>query len=373
LVSFTATVAPVEPGAGVPTGAITFLDGSTVLATGTLDANGQAFLFLETGLPSGTNSLTASYGGDGNFQASTSAATVITVGAPAATATALTASATSSVFGQPVTLTARVTSSGGTPTGSVAFFEDGAVAGIVPVDASGVATFTVAPGVGTHSLTAGFLGNSTFAASSSAAVTETVSKASTTTTLSASVNPAVTGKSVVFTATVAPVAPGAGVPTGTVTFKDGNVILGKVTVDANGQATFSTRFSVKGNHTITAVYSGDSDFVGNSQAVTEQVNAGPSRKATTAALVASASPASVGQTVTFTATVSGPAGTTGMPTGTITFFVGNKAVATVTLDATGKARLTRRFWAAGKFTIRAAYSGDSNFAASSQSLIEQVN
>jgi hypothetical protein len=373
VVSFTATVAPVAPGAGVPTGTVTFLDGSTVLGTGTLDNNGQGGLLLFSGLGPGTHTLTASYGGDGSFQASTSVATVITVSTPAATATALSASTLSSVFGQPVTLTASVTSPAGTPTGTVAFFEDGAVAGLVPVDASGLATFTVAPDVGSHSLTAGFLGNSAFAASSSAAVTETVTRASTTTALSASVNPAVTGQAVVFTAVITPVAPGDGAPTGTVIFKDGSVVLGTATVDAFNKATLSTRFSTTGSHTITATYKGDGFFVGSSQTLTEQVNAAPSRKATTTALVASANPARVGQTVMFTATVSGPAGTTGTPTGTVTFFVGSKAVATVTLDATGNARLTRRFSVAGKFTIRAVYNGDSNFAASSQSLTEQVS
>jgi hypothetical protein len=80
----------------------------------------------------------------------------------------------------------------------------------------------------------------------------------------------------------------------------------------------------------------------------------------------------VGQTVTFTATVSGAAGT-GTPTGTITFLVGNVVVARVRLNAAGQASLTGHFTVAGTFTIRAVYSGDSNFAASSQSLTEQVN
>jgi hypothetical protein len=35
--------------------------------------------------------------------------------------------------------------------------------------------------------------------------------------------------------------------------------------------------------------------------------------------------------------------------------------------------LTGFFSVVGQFTIRAVYSGDSNFAASSQSLTEQVN
>jgi hypothetical protein len=79
----------------------------------------------------------------------------------------------------------------------------------------------------------------------------------------------------------------------------------------------------------------------------------------------------VGQAVTFTATVRGPAGS-GTPTGTVTFFVGNTAVARVALDANGRASFTRVFSRAGRFTIRAVYSGDANFDASSQSLTEQV-
>src|SRR4029077_19196979 len=108
------------------------------------------------------------------------------------------------------------------------------------------------------------------------------------------------------------------------------------------------------------------------QILTEQVNAAPTRKATTTALLASANPVVVGQTVTFTATVIDPS-RIGKPTGTVTFFVGNTAVARVTLDANGQARLRGSFSIAGLFTIRAVYSGDVNFDASSQSLIEQVN
>jgi hypothetical protein len=49
------------------------------------------------------------------------------------------------------------------------------------------------------------------------------------------------------------------------------------------------------------------------------------------------------------------------------------AVATVQLDASGKAHWTGHFPVAGKFTIRAVYSGDSNFAACSPSVTEQVH
>ena len=70
------------------------------------------------------------------------------VTAPIATATSLAADTSTSVFGQPVTLTATVTSSGGAPTGTVTFFDGTTVLGRVAVDPNGQAILTLAPGVG---------------------------------------------------------------------------------------------------------------------------------------------------------------------------------------------------------------------------------
>jgi Ca2+-binding RTX toxin-like protein len=141
------------------------------------------------------------------------------------------------------------------------------------LDANGQATVDVsAVGVGTAALKA-VLRSGSFPASTSAAVAVTVSPASTTVALAPSVNPAVTGQAVTFTVTVAAVAPGAGTPTGTVTFKDGTVVLGTFAVGPDGTATFTTSFAAAGGHVITAVYSGDANFLGSSQALTEQVNA----------------------------------------------------------------------------------------------------
>ena len=289
----------------------------------------------------------------------------------AATTTTLGTSTATAVFGQIETLTATVSSQAGTPIGTVFFRDGNTLLGSAPLDAAGRATIPVSLGIGTHALTASFSGTTGFADSTSAAVTETVNRAATTVALGSSVNPAATGQAVTFTATVAAVAPGGGTPTGTVTFRDGNVVLGTVAVGTGGTATFTTSFAAAGGHAITAVYSGDAAFVGSSQALTEQVNA-PTHKATTTSLLASANPARVGQAVTFTATVRDPSGT-GTPTGTVTFFVGNTVVARVTLDANGQARLRGSFSVAGRFTIRAVYSGDATFDASEQSLTEQIN
>src|SRR5439155_6324407 len=63
-VTFTAAVAS---GAGTPTGTVTFYDSTTIIGTGTLDDTGQA-RFTASSLSGGSHTITASYGGDGNFR-----------------------------------------------------------------------------------------------------------------------------------------------------------------------------------------------------------------------------------------------------------------------------------------------------------------
>ena len=201
--------------------------------------------------------------------------------AAATTTTTLGTSVPTAVFGQTELLTATVNSPAGTPTGTVTFKDGNTVLGTADVGAAGQATLAVSLGVGNHALTASYGATGAFAASTSAAVAETVNRATTTVALGSSVNPAVTGQAVTFTATVDAVAPGSGTPigvggsvfTGTVTFRDGNVILGTVAVAFSGRATLTTSFAAAGGHAITAVYNGDPNFVGSSQALTEQVNA----------------------------------------------------------------------------------------------------
>src|SRR5205823_4827993 len=123
------------------------------------------------------------------------------------------------------------------------------------------------------------------------------------------------GQPVTFTATVAAVAPGAGSPTGTVTFRDGSTTLGSATL-TNGTATLATSGLTAGSHTITVVFGGDTNFsTSTSAALTQTVN----QASTTTAVTSSANPAVFGQPVTFTATVSAVAPSAGTPTGTVTF------------------------------------------------------
>ena len=89
----------------------------------------------------------------------------------------------------------------------------------------------------------------------------------TTTALSSSTNPSTYDQSVTFTATVSP--NGSGTPTGTVTFMDGSTALGTGTL-SGGLATFATSALAIGTHPVTAVYSGDSNFLGSTSSVLTQ-------------------------------------------------------------------------------------------------------
>jgi uncharacterized protein YjbI with pentapeptide repeats len=75
-VTFTALVAVTAPGAGTPTGTVTFFDGGTSLGTGQLTVVGGKYqaTFRTSSLAVGARTITAGYGGDGSFLASTSAA-----------------------------------------------------------------------------------------------------------------------------------------------------------------------------------------------------------------------------------------------------------------------------------------------------------
>jgi hypothetical protein len=87
---------------------------------------------------------------------------------------------------------------------------------------------------------------------------------------SSSLNPSHVGESVTFTTTVKQSVPGTGVPTGTVTFKDGSTALGTVSL-TSGVATFTTSSLSAGSHNIVASYSGDANFNRNNSKPLTQV------------------------------------------------------------------------------------------------------
>jgi hypothetical protein len=182
------------------------------------------------------------------------------------TTTTITSSSNPSDFGQSVTFSAAVTAkASGTLTGTVKFMDGSTILGTSSLT-GGTAKFSSATlAVGHHRITAVYSGDVTFAGSTSPPLYQLVDRATTTTMLVSSVNPLTGGLSVTFTATVVPQY--SGTPTGTVTFKNGATIMGKVQL-IDGRAIFSKVFKSAGTKSITAFYSGDPNFTPSSNVLT---------------------------------------------------------------------------------------------------------
>ncbi len=178
----------------------------------------------------------------------------------ATTTTTLTSSANPAVYGQLVTLTATVSPS--TATGTVTFYDGASELGTGTLNSSGVATLSLnALAIGQVSLTATYGGDASDITSTSAALFATINEAATTTSVVASAVDPLYGQAVTFLATVAPVSPGLGAPTGTVSFYDGANLLGTGTL-CGGTATFTTSAALAlGTHTVTASYAGDGSYL----------------------------------------------------------------------------------------------------------------
>jgi len=184
-VTFTASVI-VPQGTGVPTGTVTFLEGTLVLGTGTLNGAGRA-IFTTSSLAAGNDSIIAVYAGDLSFAASSSSPVVVTVKAAALipTTTTLAGSSTFADFGQMVTLTAIVRAQDLSTwlKDSVVFTIDGIASTTVSlqwVEGQDLATLTTSTfAAGTHTIAASFAGDATFATSVSNTLKVTISEPTT--------------------------------------------------------------------------------------------------------------------------------------------------------------------------------------------------
>jgi len=373
-VTFSAAVKVSAPNTMRPTGTVTFFDGATEVGSATVVNGGgsknlNSAAIATSTLAAGSHNIQAVYSGDNVFAGSTSAIVVQVVqGSTAATTTtALSASMTSATAGQAITFTAHVTSSAsGTPTGTVTISDGALVLAQVSLDGMGQAALTTPLSAGTHAIAAAYGGDANFGASASPPVTVTVTPASlatTTTTLASSANPSTAGGLITLTATVTSAS---GTPTGTVTFQDGSSTLASGVTLQSGLATLNSVSLTAGTHSLSAGYSGDSNFAASSGTLTQVVNAAQ-KVPTTTNLSSSANPSTIGDTITFTATVSGTGGT---PSGAVTFTVGSSIIV-VNLDATGTAVLTTSALPVGITPVSAAYSGDSTFAGSTSAVVPQ--
>ena len=249
---------------------------STSLVAGAACNLGVEFAPTTPGNFTGTVNIT-----DNNAAGAVQQATLSGTGTGYAASILLSENPSSSVtYGTPVTVTATLSGSNGTPIGNITYTLDGVMqpsVALSPTSGNGVASFTL-PGtlsVGTHSVLVNYAGDNNYTESTlESSFNLTVNAVATTTTLAQPSSSTITaGGSVTLTATV--VVGSTPVTSGTVTFASGTTSIGAAQLNASGVATLTTTTLPVGTDSITASFVGTAnDAASNSTpAVTVTVNA----------------------------------------------------------------------------------------------------
>jgi len=257
-VTFTAAVTTRT--APVTSGTVSFMQGTTVVATVSVNGAGEASL-TTTSLPVGSTAITAVYNGATGILASTSPTLTQSV-VPYTTLTSLVSAGNPSLTGQPVTFTASV-SAAGTPVtaGTATFWRGSRFLGTVPLGATGAASLSVSSlPVGTVPIQAVYNGTVDFLSSVSPVLKQKISPLPTTTSLSLTTQRLPNGSSrYLLTATVMASEGTSIVPVGTVVFRRNGVALGKSKlVDGIAQLVLGRKAPRRGR--FVAAYLGKSQF-----------------------------------------------------------------------------------------------------------------
>ena len=244
----------------------------TVAATG--GGSGNLVTFSSSGacsnvgatftMTSGTGTCSVRYdqAGNANYNAAPQVTETTSAG-KLATSTALSSSANPAVFGQPVSFTATVSSGAGIPTGTVQFKIDGVNFGAaVALDGTGkaVSGSTTSLAVGARAISAVYSGATSFA-TSSGSLSQSVTKANVTVTVTSNHNPVKKGTSITFTVTVAPLSPSTKTPGGKVKlFRNGTQIGSKKSLSGGKVSWTITWTAATGTFNMTAKYLGNANF-----------------------------------------------------------------------------------------------------------------
>lgn len=236
---------------------------------------------------------------------------------------------------------------------------------------------------GAHTIYAVYTGDTDYASSTSPIYPVQVLPDTTLTTLSSSSLTVTPTQAVTLTANVSVITPSATAPaaaaSGTVTFLDGTTPIGTQTITNGSVATLTLPNFLTGLHNITACFATGVNSLGNynfiptcSAAVVEVVTFPPTITPTTALLTSSENPSTVGQSVTFTATIATTGAFIGVPTGTVTFFDGPNSIGTAILDTSGNGTFSISTLTAGLHSITAVYAGNATTSGSTSPIVAQL-
>ncbi|MGI4789571.1 MAG: Ig-like domain repeat protein [Janthinobacterium lividum] len=284
----------------------------------------------------------------------------------AAASVTLSSSLNPSTSGQKVTFNANLNAAGTAPTGNITYSIDGVAAASVALSGKSAAYSLSTLASGTHTVMASYSGDAVYAPVSSSALTQTVMSATTTTTLTSSLNPSSVNQVLTFTATVT-----GSNPSGAITLTDTTtgLVLGTGSFSGGGPIAFTVNNLGGGTHKITVSYGGDS---GNSPSVSPALTQTVKPVATTTTVSSRVNPSITGQSNTLTVNVSGGGSFVVVPTGTVTFTIDGAAQPPITLSNGYYAAFDASSLATGSHTITASYSGDASYIASTSAVLTQV-
>jgi hypothetical protein len=350
---------------GTPTGAIQFMDGGNLLSTQTVSATGSA-TFTTSTLTVGSHTIIANYQPTGSFGANSASLTQVINGNP--TTTALTCNPNPIAVYGTAQLTAAVTSTSGTPTGSISFTDNGAsLASTNLLNGTTSLTYTGLT-AGTHTITATYTPTGSFAASS-ATCSETVNALPTTSALTVAPNPSTYGSPVTLTVSVSPVSlPAQSSPAGIVTFYNGTSAIGTATL-AGGVATLTYSSLPGGINSLSCMYSGSPVYATSN---CNPVSALVTPAASSISLAGTPNPGNLNQPVNFTATVSSQASSAQVGNGNVSFYDGSNLLGSSSLTATGTGSLTASFALVGIHPITAVYQGNANYSSSTSAVLNET-
>ena len=364
----TATLAQTNSVGAVPTGIITFLVDGIATGTATL-VSGTTATYTITVPTSGSHTIQATYPGDTNFAAASSAVSTLTV-SKLVTTVVVTPSTTTPAAGASVTFTATITptsySSSGDPSGSVTYLLDGITTlgtSTVTAGTPSTATFsTTSLTSGSHTILATYSGDTYYATSSAYSSTITVSKTTTTTSVIPATTTPSAGSMLQVTAYVYPSATLGTLPSGTVTFTLDGVSVGTATLTSGSPSTATLTFTVgsAGTHTLSATYAGDTYY---SSSTATAVTLNTTKSTPTVVVTPATTTPSAGSTLQLTATITPPSSSGTSATGTVSFLVDGTVVGTTSVvsGSPSTATLTVTTPSIGSHTVQATYNGDTNY------------
>jgi hypothetical protein len=368
-----ATVTPTSSNPLIPTGTVSFTDGTTPLCGGPVDhpaetPDGKGVVYdcrLDAVTP-GPHHYSATYSGDDHFAGSAGALDSMVPPAAVATSITLASAPNPAPAGQQVTFTVSVGPAGTTTlTGTVTFTDGSTPLAVEPLASDGTAAYTTDTlPVGPHQITATYSGDGSHTGASSSALTESITPPPTAPlaiTTTGSLPGGTVGSQYSATLTASggtspyqwDLAPGSALPTGLTLHSDGR-IDGTPTAASTGVVTVQVTDSAR-----------------PAQASLARLNLAVAAAPTSTSLSSSADPALRGQPITFTARVTAPAGAP-VPAGRVTFSDGATSRATVKLNEDGVATYTTRSLAVGSHPLTATYAGDAADLGSTSAPLPEV-